>query len=144
MTQKEKELLLSDLCARLPYGVACAYFNSKDEIKVGELRTVWCKEKRIFIDNLSIDYDGCDCIGVMPYLFPLSSMTEEQENEWDNLHFNPLDTILEGKFKGEEERLQLISKSMSDPIQWCYKNHFDCNGLIPLGLALDATGLGIY
>ena len=76
MKQEDKELLLKDLCARLPYGVKCAYFNTKDEIKVGELLTVWCKEKRVFIDRLSIDYDGGDCVGVIPYLFPLSSMTE--------------------------------------------------------------------
>jgi hypothetical protein len=71
-------------------------------------------------------------------------MNEKQENEWNNLHFNPLYEVLEGKFNGKEEQLQLFSKSMSDPIQWCYKNHFDCNGLIPLGLAIDATNLKIY
>jgi hypothetical protein len=35
-------------------------------------------------------------------------------------------------------------KSMIDPIQWCYKNHFDIYGLIPMGLAIDATGKNIY
>ena len=29
-------------------------------------------------------------------------------------------------------------------INWCYKNHFDINGLIPMGLAIDATGKNIY
>ena len=79
-----------------------------------------------------------------PYLFPLSSMTDEQENEWDNLHLNPLGEVLEGKFNGKEEHMQLLSKSMADPIQWCCKNHFDCRGLIPMGLAIDATGKNIY
>jgi hypothetical protein len=79
-----------------------------------------------------------------PFLFPMSSMTEEQENEWTDLRLNPLGEILEGKFNGKEEHMQLLSKSMSDPTQWCYKNHFDCNGLIPLGLAINATSKNIY
>ena len=29
-------------------------------------------------------------------------------------------------------------------VEWFYKNHFDINGLIPMGLALDATNLNIY
>ena len=29
-------------------------------------------------------------------------------------------------------------------IDWCNKNHFDYRGLIPKGLAIDATGLNIY
>lgn len=81
---------------------------------------------------------------IKPYLFPMSSMTKVQEDEWDDLHLNPLCEALEGKFNGKEEHMQLLSKSMSDPVQWCYKNHFDCNGLIPLGLAIDATNLNIY
>ena len=85
MKPEDKNLLLQDLCGRLPYGVKCAYFNTKDEIKVGELLTIWCKEKRVFIDKLSIDYDGGDCIGVIPYLFPFSSMTEEQAEELFNI-----------------------------------------------------------
>ena len=121
MTQEEKDLLLKDLCARLPYGVKCAYFDIKDEIKVGELFAVWCNEKRVFIDKLSIDYDGCDCIGVIPYLFPLSSMTDEQLEEF--------------------EKCGLASYHDYD---WYNKNHFDYRGLIEKGLAIDATGLNIY
>lgn len=125
MTQEQKELLLKDICARLPYGVKCAYFNTKDEIKVGELLTVWCKEKRVFIDKLSIDYDGGDCVGVIPYLFPLSSMTEEQEKEW-------------------RYTLSSDGNITYETVDWCNKNHFDYRGLIPMGLANDATGLNIY
>ena len=127
MTQEEKDLLLKDLCARLPYGVKCAYFNTKDEIKVAELLTIWCKEKRVFIDKLSIDYDGGDCIGVIPYLFPLSSMTEEQEEEYNKLN------CYEGCFPHTEEALDYL-----------IANHFDYRYLIPMGLALDATNLNIY
>ncbi len=127
MTQENKELLLKDLCSRLPYGVKCAYFNTKDEIKVGELLTVWCKEKRVFIDKLSIDYDGGDCVGVIPYLFPLSSMTEEQNLEY-------LCTCIGGN----------ASVPTLASFDWLNKNHFDYRGLIPMGLGINATNLNIY
>ena len=140
MTQEDKVLLLKDLCARLPYGVKCAYFNTKDELKVGELLTIWCQEKRVFIDKLSIDYDGCDCVGVIPYLFPLSSMTEEQKQEYTYIvnYISPNDTEnwKEGEFIYVEQFSQLM--------HFYHINHLDYRGLIPMGLAIDATGLNIY
>ena len=60
-----------------------------------------------------------------PYLFPLSSMTEEQKKEW----------------------LYTLSSDYHityDTVDWCNKNHFDYRGLIEKGLAIDATGLNIY
>ena len=128
MKQEDKELALKDLCGRLPYGVKCAYFNTKDEIKVGELLAVWCKEKRIFIDKLSIDYDGGDCIGIIPYLFPLSRMTPKQKAELSML------------VVGEED----LFKSFLIEVEFYHKHHIDYRGLIPKGLAIDATGLNIY
>ena len=128
MKQEDKDLLLKDLCARLPYGVKCAYFNTKDEIKVGELLTIWCKEKRVFIDKLSLDYDGADSIGVIPFLFPLSSMTDEQEEEYKKLNSYEL-----GCFPHTEEALDYL-----------IENHFDYRGLIDMGLAIDATNKNIY
>lgn len=123
--ESSKDLLLKDLCSRLPYGVKCEYCTIEDEIKVGELLTVWCKEKRVFIDKLSIDYDGCDCVGVIPYLFPLSSMTEEQEKEF---------------------RYTLSSdyNITYDTVDWLNKNHFDYRNLIDKNLAIDCTNLNIY
>ena len=157
MTQENKDLLLKDLIARLPYGVKCAIKNSdgyhhENIAKIGEttidkLKGFDGKYFNIYHDdpldwNWFVNEVGVE--DIKPYLFPLSCMNEKQENEWNNLHFNPLYEVLEGKFNGKEEQLQLFSKSMSDPIQWCYKNHFDCNGLIPLGLAIDCTNLNIY
>ena len=139
MTQEDKDLLLKDLCGRLPYGVKCAYFNTKDEIKVGELLTVWCKEKRVFIDKLSIDYDGGDYVGVIPYLFPLSSMSEEQKQYLKNRFCYDWD--------GEPYELWKYQIEIGDAdelIDWFHKNHFDYRGLIPMGLAIDATNKNIY
>ena len=144
MKQEDKDLLLKDLCARLPYGVKCAYFNTKDEIKVGELLTVWCKEKRVFIDKLSIDYDGGDHIGVIPCLFPLSSMTEEQDEELKNIYYS-----YNGMFHYTERLFDRIpfSKMKYFPYQieeFFNKNHIDYRGLIEKGLAIDATNKNIY
>ena len=133
MKQEHKELLLRDLCARLPYGVKCAYFDIKGEIKVGELFTVWCNEKRVFIDKLSIDYDGCDCIGVIPYLFPLSSMTEEQKVIYGDLCYSVIQSLAKN-----------MQSELNELINWLNTHHFDYRGLIEKGLALDATNLNIY
>ena len=146
MTQEDRDLLIKDLCARLPYGVKCAYFNTKEELKVGELLTVWCKEKRVFIDKLSIDYDGCDHIGVIPYLFPLSSMTKEQESYmYFNTKFNidRFDTITP-KIDEDDSPMYVDMEDWLELFDWFNKNHFDYRGLILKGLALDATGKNIY
>ena len=142
MTQEDKELLLKDLCARLPYGVKCAYFDTKNEIKVGELLTVWCKEKRVFIDNVSIDYDGGDCIGVIPYLFPLSSRTDEQKKE-SSFESSLLNAFINGYISQFEDG-ELNIDDLNRLYDWLNKNHFDYRGLIEKGLAIDATGLNIY
>lgn len=142
MTREQKDLLLKDLCARLPYGVKCAYFDTKGEIKVGELLTVWYKGKRVFIDKLSIDFDGDDCIGVIPYLFPLSSMTKEQEKESS---FEPslLNAFINGYISQFEDG-ELNIEDLNRLYDWLNKNHFDYRGLIEKGLAIDTTNLNIY
>lgn len=71
--------------------------------------------------GISIDYVS----KIKPYLFPLSSMTKEQEKEW----------------------LYTLSSDYHityDTVDWCNKNHFDYRDLIEKGLAIDATGLNIY
>ena len=65
---------------------------------------------------------------VRPYLLPLSSMTEEQEKEYNDLNCYEL-----GCFPNKEVALDYL-----------IKNHFDYRGLIEKGLAIDATGLNIY
>ena len=144
MTQNEKDLLLKDLCARLPYGVIVNVkgfdydYNSKlTQIYNG----VGCSIQ--VTTNMPYDIEQ-----VKPYLFPLSSMTKEQYEEWCNLEAEPLDEILTRNSNGEKmstlEHHLLIAKSLTDSVNYCYKNHFDIYDLIPMGLAIDATGLNIY
>ena len=75
MTQEEKDLLLKDLCARLPYGV-----KVQDELgRINKLVIGNNDLIRLFYNDFSIY--GEEQIS-LPYLFPLSSMTEEQYNEF--------------------------------------------------------------
>jgi hypothetical protein len=76
---------------------------------------------------------------VKPYLFPLSSMTEEQKQYLKNRFCYDWD--------GEPYELwkyQIEIWDADELIDWFHKNHFDYRGLIPMGLANDATGLNIY
>lgn len=125
MTQKDRELLLRDLCARLPYGVIVLTPNGSGH--VCEINfTIFGYELGVNINPIIRDTFSIN--DVKPYLFPLSSMTEEQEEEYNNLNSYEL-----GCFPHTEEALDYL-----------IKNHFDYRGLIPLGLAFDATGLNIY
>ena len=120
MTQKENEVLIKDLCARLPYGVKGIV---EDGIKV-TTPSEWPVEKSI---EFSMRYMVIKN-GWRPYLFPLSSMTEEQEREIVSITYS--------------NHNDMVIASLT--IDWLNKNHFDYRGLIEKGLALDATGLNIY
>ena len=123
MTQEDKELLLKDLCARLPYGVKIQV-NDKTETVEG-----------INILDSIVEfgtYMACDIDEVKPYLFPMSSMTEEQKKEESS--FDP--------FKTDE--VKTLGDWAVCLVKFYNKHHLDYNGLIPKGLANDATGLNIY
>ena len=127
MIQEDKELLLKDLCARLPYGVICHY----DTIvpMVGKVKSYGRLYNISFFDvkpcfQFHCNRDIFDFDNVKPYLFPLSSMTEEQKE----------DMIKSSCGIGSDTNV----------FDWYNKNHFDYRGLISKGLAIDATGLNIY
>ena len=135
MTQEDKELLLKDLCARLPYGVkiqvpyedGSGYF---DEI-VWEVNN----DGPFHVNGWGIEYEY-----VKPYLFPLSSMTGEQEREYNTLR----DFVYAHHYEYEDivEDIGLYDNWGS--IDYLNAHHFDYRGLIEKGLAIDATGLNIY
>lgn len=122
MTQEHKHLLLKDLSARLPYGVkgrvsSSDCNNRKCEFAAtidGKLYDRFAVAQELWFDNVTIK----------PFLFPLSSMTEEQRLEYY------------GTFS--------LSGDISGSIDFYNKYHLDWRGLIPMGLAEDATGKNIY
>lgn len=138
MTQENKELLLKDLCARLPYNVICQVEfkeNGKYNSKVMLLSGIFT-DKAYFTTKGGSIYSN----EYKPYLFPLSSMTDEQKKEYYNLCFE--------EEREEREYGEWITKvyyhNTIESIDWLNKNHFDYRGLITMGLAIDATGLNIY
>ena len=123
MTQEHKELLFKDLCARLPYGIKFLRESWNFE---------WDQELSVIEILEDIDKDGYinktkvyNVEDIKPYLFPLSSMTEEQQTN--------LTKFVANGIHGENILYD-----------WYNKNHFDYRGLIPMGLAIAATGLNIY
>ena len=123
--QEDKELLLKDLCARLPYGIKASYYGAEEECET------WDEIECVTLDGyVDIGQYSLPIEGIKPYLFLLSSMTDEQRKEFD--------TTL--KYLPAEE----IDFWTLDTYDWCNKNHFDYRGLIRKGLAIDATGLNIY
>lgn len=113
MTQEDKDLLLKDLCARLSYGVKVKT-NSINILKLGTHTRVG--------EYITDVIEPCK-----PYLFPLSSMTEEQYKEYWELEHS-----------GNMEHLSIPL------LDWLNTNHFDYRGLIEKELAINATGLNIY
>lgn len=123
MKQEDKELLLRDLCARLPYGIKASYYGADEECET------WDEVDGVAFDYVEIGQYSLPIERVKPYLFPLSSMTDYQKSDYQFI---------------TERWMNDPSHSISDSIDWLNKNHFDYRGLIPMGLALDATGLDIY
>lgn len=124
MTQEDKEILIKDLCARLPYGVM---------IQIPELFYPQRKvaEKLVTINDLwHFNDDGTYIDNVKPYLRPMSSMTEDERNEYFNIIKNTIDFY--NCPKSEDICFLII------PIDWLNANHFDYRGLIEKDLAIEA------
>lgn len=131
MTHAEKDLLLKDLCARLPYGVVVGTTDND-----GTIPNFW---NLVSYNNLTEDVRLVNCEvnaerltyfgDAKPYLFPLSHMTEEQKEEWKSL-------LIREAFG--------TSDNVFTPQDFYNKHHLDYRGLIPMGLANDATWKNVY
>lgn len=147
MTLEDKELLLKDLCARLPYGVKLGFYASA--IKQTCMCTLLGLEPQEDEPVIAKTENGSFYMladNVKPYLFPLSSMTEEQKKELRQMDAF-VNTFGQICFAMYDEYGHNIIPTYEDAIlitNWCNKNHFDYRGLIPKGIANDATGLNIY
>ena len=146
MREEQKSLLLEDICARLPYNVKCKYYDCcEGDYDEG---TICGFERKIFIQ---IDGGCFHTEEVKLYLFPLSSMTEEQFNElrnYCNCEINgwALENVkLTKEYHTLEFWVEIVpSYNIIKLLDWLNKNYFDYRGLIDEDLAIDATGLNIY
>ena len=131
MKQEDKEILIRDLCGRLPYGVK-AYIKNWSNLsrKYYEgvyivesidpsLNSILANSERGSVDVIV----GYDDYKIKPYLFPLSSITKK--------------TL-------EELSAYIDIKNAYVAVEFFNSHHIDYRGLIEKGLALDATGLNIY
>ena len=136
MTQEQKDLLIKDLFTRIPYDVKV---NCNDKIYnicgIQGFNICWLSNENNVnaLTTAGVKY-------LKPYLFPLSSMTEEQ------LYNNPVgfSQMLTIKADRDWENITINRRDYYKLVDWFDKNHFDYRGLIPMGLAIDATGLNIY
>lgn len=147
MTQEERNLLVKDLCARSPYGVKFrykyidnffheSYSTSKLE---GVLPPYHIVHSTLTGDeHLKIEEDE-----IKPYLFPLSSMTEEQKKEINKIT-NGSVAISKDFFYDLCNCSKIYHFDVIAVIDWLNKSHFDYRNLIEKGLAINASNLNIY
>ena len=121
MKKEERQLLLKDLSARLPYNPM---------VHIHDLNTTEY-DNYLYADDL--DSMMSYSIRLKPYLRPMSSMTEEEQRTLDSM-CNGVEMV--SRLSG----LKMFDKAFN----WLNENHFDYRGLIEKGLAIDATGLDVY
>lgn len=140
MEQKDKDLLLKELCAKLPYGIKVQYIDKYGHSHIGKLMSIdvdYMEEVTIhWEDDYTFEEDTA-CIlleEVKPYLRPMSSMTEEEKDYVVKHSLGYTANIGGGK---KDEKLYFHFKAES--YDWLNEHHFDYRGLIDRGLAIEVT-----
>ena len=140
MTQEEKNILIKELCMRIPYGVKCN-INGK-----------LCKVTRVDVECQQVYLKKDDGHGgtysiargdiIKPYLRPMSSMTDEEAKEFDNIS-ESITIVNHRQITPSHYDYMIEIADMKKVSDWFAKKHFDTAGLIPMGLALEAPE-GMY
>ncbi len=123
MTNEEKQLLLKDICTRLPYGVICHLSNKDADVSIIEK-----------LELGGLEHFIVGSMRVKPYLRPMSSMTEEEKeyikNRWCYEDWEDICDFL--------NHYKIDAGDTYAFIDWLNEHHFDYRGLIFMGLALEA------
>ena len=141
MTQEDRKLLLQDLCSRLPYGVKCTTKSSWNGIYTIE----GYKDNRVFLDCPVYDEGDDEWMieSIVPYLRPMSSMTEQEKRE--------LSAKYNWSIRGNDISIRYHSEGYWDDdtecptneylklFDWLNSHHFDYRSLIECGLAIAVT-----
>ena len=128
MKREDKDLLVIDLSARLPYGVIVAIKSSNHEDWDDWVVELTYKDLGFFDNDVIYDY-------VKPYLRPMSSMTEEEEKEYHNLCYEEESEC----YEFGEWTTKIYVHNTIESIDWLNSFHFDYRGLIEKGLAIEVT-----
>ena len=128
MTQEDKELLLKDLSTRLPYGV---------KMYAGEDLAMTLKQidYKGFCESWENEDFKCYSRWMLPYLRPMSSMTEEESNELESITF----PLMEKDWDGNENPACIRWIDIPKYMDFILSHHFDYQGLIEKGLAIEVT-----
>lgn len=135
MTREEKELLLKDLCARLPYFENWVQYEGKNYIVTGY------GHGRVSLLSSPFSSASGPCPlaeEVRPYLRPMSSMTEEECKELGDLQ-----ATIENVGEILPNAPYYIEVARPEQLDWLNAHHFDYRGLIEKGIALEAPD-GMY
>lgn len=137
------KLLLKDLCSRLPYNVVIRCTDNDTDYK--------CFLTTGILNELLHNTEYYD---YKPYLRPMSSMTEEEIEEYRNLsdevigsygpyHHEFIAHCVRLGIKPDNPHECVDDFLNMEAIDWLNEHHFDYRGLIPMGLALEAPA-GMY
>jgi hypothetical protein len=134
MTQEDKQLLLKDLCARLPYGVKVQVADYKTPVELSHINTKNGNGRKPYCFVFAFEPER-----VKPFLRPMSNMNEEEEEQWEEF------MVPTSCFDYENNGLKaaVFWDELSNAIDWLNAHHFDYRGLIEKGLALEAPE-GMY
>lgn len=114
----------------LPYGVKCAdfkYDNNGNKIDTVEVLGIVNPYSQTYSYVAGLIHE---ISRIKPYLRPMSSMTEEERNEYFDFRNQELQRVAFAEI-GRESAIAEIS-------DWFNVHHFDYRGLIEKGLALEA------
>ena len=152
MRKEHKELLIKDLSARLPYAVYVEHTPTGVMGALHEMRVYPCYKDDDIDDYICLidffeDEKYIDIEHIKPFLFPLSSMTEEQKEEYQGIvnyiSVDDTDNWAEGEFIYVNRYIDRRN-NFEKLLHFYNKHHIDYRGLIPKNLANDATGKNIY
>ena len=132
MNKEERELLLTDLCSRLPYEVKVYNEVLKDTCILKSVDILSPDKITVFCRLLTSSEIGATIEDIKPYLKPIFSMTKEEKKDYELLCDYYMDD------KEEEHYFNNFAT-----LDWLNQKHFDYRGLIKLGLALEAPE-GMY
>ena len=131
MTKEDKELLLKDLCARLPHGLIIDRLGVPRKVLAINPYNYSNNNASLLLDRGEYMPSWCWIDDVKPYLRPMSSMTEEEKELCNG------GIICYNEFEGNSTLFDV------EGLDYLNKNMFDYRGLIPKGLALIAPD-GMY
>lgn len=134
MKPEDKQLLLQDLCARLPYGVKA----KANDITVVTINGIVKRQSLTGYFDYDVITDNSNFYlkEIKPYLRPMSSMTEEEQKEFVKFHCVNICPIVITE--------QLTISNEVEMFDWLNKKMFDCRGLIPKDLALSTEEFNPY